>query len=255
MKISGAAITNTGGARTTNEDCVVAGSWIEQRSMIVPYSFEFSQPRSDVVLVADGMGGYRAGGCASIMAANAFLLNYQALTCGPDTLALFLKRINRSIFDASAQDMNLRGMGTTVAGIVCKADSLLWFNVGDSKVFRFRDAFIRQLSFDDVGPRVLFPGASKPGLTQAFGGGSRFIDIEPHIGTEPLVHGCRYLLCSDGLTDVVSSADIERIISDSDEVTVQMLLDTTLEKGAVDNISIIMITVKCEPADEWGECR
>lgn len=232
----------------------MAGRWTEQRSMIVPYSFEFPEPRGDVVLVADGMGGHRAGECASSTAANAFLLNAQTLAT-PDSLVPFLKGINRSIFDASSEDMGLRGMGTTIAGIICNAESLLWFNVGDSKVFRFRDGFMRQLSVDDLAAKGFITGASKPGLTQALGGGSRFIGIEPHIGTEPVVDGWRYLICSDGLTDVVSATAIEEMISESDEETVQTLLDTTLKRGASDNVSIIMITVKAAPADERGELR
>ena len=254
MKISGAAITNTGGTRTSNEDCLLAGSWKEQRSMVVPYTFEFSAPRSDVVLVADGMGGHRAGESASNMAANAFILNDQPMT-DTDSLAAFLKNINRSIFDASAEDAHLKGMGTTVAGLVFNAEGLLWFNVGDSRVFRLRDAFLRQLSVDDVAPREVVPGAAKAGLTQALGGAPQFIDIEPHIGTEPLADGWRYLICSDGLTDVVSISTIEDMISDSDEMSVRILLDATLAEGAPDNVSIIMITVKAETADEMGEVR
>lgn len=169
MKICGAVVTNTGGARISNEDCVLADSWKEQRSMIVPYTFELQTLRSDVVLVADGMGGHRAGECASNMTANAFLLNDQPLT-DPDSLAVFLKTINGLIFDASSEDVHLRGMGTTVAGLVCNAEGLLWFNIGDSRVFRFRDAFLRQLSVDDVAPRAVGPGTSKAGLTQALGG-------------------------------------------------------------------------------------
>ena len=252
MKICGAAITNTGGTRISNEDCVLAGFWKEQRSMVIPYTFEFPTPRSDVVLVADGMGGHRAGECASNMAANAFLLNDQPLI-DTDSLAVFLKAINRSIFDASSEDVHLRGMGTTVAGLVCNAEGLLWFNIGDSRVFRFRDAFLMQLSIDDVAPRPVFPGAAKAGLTQALGGAPQFIDIEPHIGTEPLADGWRYLICSDGLTDVVSASAIEDMISDSDETTVQMLLDATLAEGSPDNVSIVMITVKAETAGEMEE--
>ena len=252
MKISGAAVTNTGGTRISNEDCLLVGSWKEQRSMVVPYTFEFSTPRSDVVLVADGMGGHRAGECASNMAANAFILNDQPMTDAV-SLEAFVKRINRSIFDASAEDANLKGMGTTVAGLVCNAEGLLWFNVGDSRVFRLRDAFLMQLSVDDVAPRSVVPGTAKAGLTQALGGAPQFIDIEPHIGTEPLADGWRYLICSDGLTDVVSTSTIEDMISDSDEVSVRMLLDMTLAEGAPDNVSIIMITVRAETADHMGE--
>lgn len=251
MKVSGAAVTNAGGTRFSNEDCVLAGSWKEQRSMIVPYTFEFSDPRSAVVLVADGMGGHRAGECASNMAANAFLLNDQPIA-DPGSLAVFLKSINRSIFDASAEDMRRRGMGTTVAGLVCNAEGLLWFNVGDSRVFRFRDAFLRQLSVDDVAPAAV-RGSSKAGLTQALGGAQQFIDIDPHVGSEVLADGWRYLICSDGLTDVVSVLNIEDMISDSDEASVRMLLDATLAEGAPDNVSIIMITVRAETADHIGE--
>lgn len=254
MNVSGAIVTNTGGTRASNEDCVVAGSWKEQRSMIVPYTFEFSVLQNDVVLVADGMGGHRAGEHASNMVANAFLQNDQSLTDAA-SLAAFLKGINLSIFDSATEDKYLRGMGTTVAGVICTAEGLLWFNVGDSKIFRFRDDFLRQLSVDDVAFRATISGSSKAGLTQALGGAPQFIDIDPHIGTEPLADGWRYLICSDGLTDVLSTPAIEGMISESDEATVQKLLDTTLAKGAPDNVSIIMITVKADTAGEWGELR
>ena len=92
-------------------------------------------------------------------------------------------------------------------------------------------------------------------MTQALGGAPQFIDIDPHIGTEPLADGWRYLICSDGLTDVVSASTIEGIISDSDETSVRILLDATLAEGAPDNVSIVMITVKAETADEMGEVR
>lgn len=254
MKISGAAVTNTGGTRLANEDCVMAGSWKEQRSMIVPYAFQFSDPRGDVVLVADGMGGHRAGERASHMAVNAFLVNNQSLT-NPVSLAVFLRGINRSIFDASAEEIQLRGMGTTIAGVVCSAEALLWFNVGDSRVYRLRDEFLRQLSVDDVAPRAVIREAPKVGLTQSLGGTMQFVDIEPHIGMEPLADGWRYLICSDGLTDILPVSAIEEMISDSDEATVQMLLDTTLARGAPDNVSIIMMTVKTDTEDEWGQLR
>lgn len=254
MKIRGAAVTNVGVVRSSNEDCVIAGLWKEDRSMIVPKTFEFSEPRSEAVLVADGMGGHRAGECASRMAANAFLESDQLFT-NSDSLVGFLKGVNRAIFQASSDDADLTGMGTTVAGVVCNIEGLLWFNVGDSKVFRYRDGFLRQLSVDDVAQRAVTSGTAKGGLTQALGGAPQFIEIEPHVGSEPLADGWRYLICSDGLTDVIPTPAIEDMISESDEATVQLLLDTTLEKGAPDNVSIIMITVLAETADEVGGTR
>jgi len=109
------------------------------------------------------------------------------------------------------------------------------------------------LSFDDVAFRVAISGASKAGLTQALGGAQQFVEIDPHIGMEPLADGWRYLICSDGLTDVVTTLAIEEMISNADETTVQMLLDATLARGAPDNVSIIMITVTAEIGDEQRE--
>ena len=222
--------------------------------MIVPYTFEFSELRSNVVLVADGMGGHRAGERASNIAASAFIENDQNLT-DTTSLGAFLKGINRNIFDAAAENALFRGMGTTVAGVVCTAEGLLWFNVGDSKIFRFRDDFLRQLSVDDLGSPVVISGASKAGLTQTLGGAQQFVEIDPHMGIEPLANGWRYLICSDGLTDVLTTSEIEEMISKVDETTVQMLLDATLARGAPDNVSLIMITVTAETADERGEVR
>lgn len=251
MKIRGAAVTNVGVVRSSNEDCVIAGPWTEDRSMIVPKIFEFAEPRGEVVLVADGMGGHRSGECASRMAAKAFL-EYEKLFTDCEGLVCFLKGVNRLIFEVSAVDADMIGMGTTVAGVVCNVEGLIWFNVGDSKVFRYRDGFLRQLSVDDLAQRAMTSGTPKAGLTQALGGAPQFMEIEPHVGTEPFADGWRYLICSDGLTDVMPTPAIETMISESDEATVQLLLDTTLEKGAPDNVSIIMITVMAETADKVG---
>jgi serine/threonine protein phosphatase PrpC len=219
--------------------------------MSIPYTFDFSDLQGDVVLVADGMGGHRGGDHASKLAADAFLLNDRPLNT-LDELASFLEAANRSIFDAADEDMGLRGMGTTVAGVICNSDALLWFNVGDSKVYRFRDEFLQQLSVDDVASTVVVSGAAKAGLTQALGGARQFLDIEPHIGIEPLAPGWRYLICSDGLTDVVPTSSIEQILTQSDKDAAQLLLDMALAKGAPDNVSIILITVWAETSADRG---
>ena len=208
--------------------------------MSVPYTFEFANATGEVVLVADGMGGHRAGEQASRSAVEAFLSKECALQDQED-LSDFLRDINKTVFDLAAKDAQLNGMGTTVAGLVCLSDTLLWFNVGDSKVLRFRDDFLRQLSVDDIAS--ITQSSRKPGLTQALGGAPNFVDVHPHVGTEPIFVGWRYLICSDGLTDVVPISEIEQILASSDEVASQRLLDAALAQGAPDNVSVILITV------------
>ena len=246
MIVTGAALTNVGSSRTSNQDCILAGSWREQRSMSVPYTFKFSETSGEMVLVADGMGGHRAGGHASSVAVEAFL-SEESDQQDPEGLTDFLQDINKTVFELSEKDAQLKGMGTTVAGLVCLSDTLLWFNVGDSKVFRFRDDFLRQLSVDDVASASITRGSRKPGLTQALGGTSKFVDVHPHVGTEPMAVGWRYLICSDGLTDVVPTSAIEQILASPDEEAAQRLLDAALDQGAPDNVSVILITVKAEP--------
>jgi serine/threonine protein phosphatase PrpC len=249
MIVTGAALTNTGSLRSSNQDCILAGSWKEQRSMIVPYTFEFSEFADEVVLVADGMGGHRAGEHASGVAVDAFLSKKRAPQ-DPDELLDFLRGINKAVFDLAVEDTQLQGMGTTAAGLICLSDALLWFNIGDSKVFRFRDDFLRQLSVDDVASASIAHGSRKPGLTQALGGAPKFVEVHPHIGVEPIAVGWRYLICSDGLTDVVPTASIEQIMAFSDEEAAQQLLDAALAQGAPDNVSVILITVKSEAVVE-----
>lgn len=241
MKISGAAITNKGCIRTSNQDCIVASSWLEQRSMSVPYVFSLDDAAGDVLLVADGMGGHKAGEIASNFVGKAFLANDSSFVTSED-IQQFLKQVNRDIFTAAEQDEKLAGMGTTVAGLAFQTDTLFWFNVGDSRLFRYRDNFLRQLSVDDVSRRVTL-GARKPGITQAIGGASEFVDMDPHIDVEPLVPGWRYLLCSDGLTDVVPTSTIEEFMVSGDEKATIQLLEQAISAGAPDNVSIILVTI------------
>lgn len=243
MIVTGAALTNVGSTRTSNQDCILAGDWSEQSSMSVPYTFEFFDAAGEVVLVADGMGGHRAGEQASRAAVDAFL-SKECVLHDEEQLSDFLQDINRTVFDLARKDAQLNGMGTTLAGLVCLSDTLLWFNVGDSKVLRFRDEFLRQLSVDDIAS--ITQGSRKPGLTQALGGAPNFVNVHPHVGSEPISVGWRYLICSDGLTDVVPIPEIEQILASSDEVASQRLLDAALAQGAPDNVSVILITVAAE---------
>jgi serine/threonine protein phosphatase PrpC len=141
-----------------------------------------------------------------------------------------------------------KGMGTTVAGLLFRQSGHLHFNVGDSRVYRFKAGFLRQLSIDDVRSPAADPAEGRRGstvLTQCLGGAVAMSEIAPHVGTEPVVAGWRYLLCSDGLTDMVPLERIEAILNEhaDDPDAVAALLAAALAGGGEDNISIIVATM------------
>ena len=136
-------------------------------------------------------------------------------------------------------DHSLLGMGTTVAGLMLAPGRAVWFNVGDSRLYRCRDGRIEQLSVDDVPP-----GPRSGLITQTLGGAPVFVPIAPHIGGQELMLPSRFLLCSDGLTDMLPDDEIERALAESDEDAVRALFAAAMQAGGVDNISVIVVSVR-----------
>ena len=235
------AVTHRGKVRSHNEDTIVVDAWTCGDTMDAPRHSAHGFEQATLVLVADGMGGHVGGREASRLAAQG-LVRLIAGGAGPSDVAAALRAVNRELFAAAAEDPALRGMGTTVAGIVVMSDRTLWFNVGDSRVYSVRQEFLRQLSVDDV------PAGGPAGgrITQALGGADAFVEVEPHVGSESTRAGRRYLLCSDGLTDALPLEAIERALPDDDRGLVDTLLDRALAAGAPDNVSIVLASVRSE---------
>lgn len=234
------AVTHRGSVRTHNEDTIVAGRWIRSDSMTEPRQSMHDVADGVLVLVADGMGGHLAGGEASRQAAEA-IVRLISGDVGPATVHGVLRKVNSELFALAADDPTLRGMGTTAAGIVVRADQTVWFNVGDSRVYSERQGFLRQLSVDDV-PAGAGPGSGR--ITQGLGGRHLYLEIDPHVGSVATRRGRRYLLCSDGLTDAVPLETVESAMAKDDESVVVELLERTLAAGAPDNVSIVLATVR-----------
>ena len=236
------AVTHHGKVRRHNEDSIVVDRWIGGDTMAAPRQsdHEFAAAAT-LLLVADGMGGHAGGREASRRAARA-MVRLTACDGARPEVADALRAVNRELFADTAAEPTLKGMGTTVAGVLAMADRIVWFNVGDSRVYSIRPEFMRQLSVDDVSAWT----GSGGGITQALGGADTFLDIHPHVGSESIRPGRRYLLCSDGLTNVVPLETMEHLLlgSDDDLAIVEELLDRTLAGGAPDNVSIVLASVR-----------
>jgi serine/threonine protein phosphatase PrpC len=231
------AFTHQGRVRDDNEDSITVAGWVSDVAMsgLRRSRHELAEPV--LCAVADGMGGHAAGEIASRyaikrLAAEPFADSEARAVAG------VLAAINAELYQTMAADRSLRGMGTTVAGLLFSAARVLWFNVGDSRVYRYHDGSLQQVSTDHV-PL----GARSSIITQSLGGASAFTAIEPDIGADDLAVPSRWLVCSDGLTDMVGDADIARCLEDHDEEAARKLFEAAMVAGGIDNMSLILASV------------
>lgn len=231
------AFTHRGRVRAGNEDTVVVGDWVSEPEMAGPRQFLSALTAPLVCAVADGMGGHNAGEVASREVARHLAGQGGRLT-GPEAAAAALHEIDAALYCAMAADARLLGMGTTVVGLAL-APRLTWFNVGDSRLYR-ADGGLAQLSIDDTPP-----GPRSGRITQTLGGWwPRGEPIAPHVGEEALAAPARYILCSDGLTDMLDDPDVAACLKLPDADAVEQLFERAMRAGGTDNISIVLVSVE-----------
>ncbi|HEX5507824.1 MAG TPA: protein phosphatase 2C domain-containing protein [Pseudolabrys sp.] len=231
------AFTHRGRVRARNEDTLVVGEWVSAPEMQEPRTFRHALALPFVCAVADGLGGHLAGEVASRHAARQ-LAAAGAQLASVESVQETLRRINDELYEAMAQDAGCAGMGTTVAGLVL-GERLIWFNVGDSRLYRFRGGDLAQVSIDDAPP-----GPRSGLITQSLGGALPPQPVRPHVGEELLTAPARFLLCSDGLTDMLDDGDIADCLALPDAEAVAQLFDRAMRAGGADNVSIVVVSVE-----------
>ncbi|UKY51288.1 PP2C family protein-serine/threonine phosphatase [Streptomyces inhibens] len=237
------ALSHPGLLRDHNEDSLVVGPWTLCGTVTEnPQTLVFPLGTPLVVAVADGIGGQPAGEVASALTVR------QLASCGPSldseqAVRDALNLCNHAVYAAAGRDPELITMGTTVAGAVVLSESLLVFNVGDSRVLDATEHGLRQVSVDDSPP--LAPGRRTTSLvTQALGGAPEFSAITPHVMTSPLSAGDRYLVCTDGLTDPVPEDALDDLLRAHDGGRAAFeLWKSAIEAGGPDNITLALIGI------------
>jgi len=231
------ALSHTGAVREHNEDSLAVAGWVLDGDLSTPRQTRHTLAQPLVFAVADGMGGHAGGEIASRYATKR--LAETPIDAAAAALRGRLEAINKELYQTMKAVPSLLGMGTTVAGLLLSAARALCFNVGDSRIYRFRRSRLEQLSIDDVPP-----GPRSGLITQTLGGAPILVPIAPHIGEEAIVLPSRWLLCSDGLTDMLDDADIERVLATNDEPAVRALFAAAMDAGGADNISIVLVSIK-----------
>lgn len=232
-----AAITSVGLVREGNEDCVSING---RRALEGDVLRDRVETGGVVALVADGMGGHARGEIASDIVLHKLEQSIGS-TLEPHDLLSAIRTANRAVYDLASSNPEYRGMGATLAGVLLNDSNCTYFNVGDSRAYRWRKGVLQQLSIDHV-------PASPPGhershaVSQSLGGAPYFREVIPALGSFDLYIGDRVMLCSDGLTDVLDESEIGAVLSSgSPERCVAQLLDQVFSEGAPDNVTIVVI--------------
>ena len=201
--------------------------------------------------VADGMGGHRGGETASRVALQVFRNAIGSRKPDAAVLRMAVEAANRRVFDMSAHDESLRGMGTTMSMIWADDSRLLIAHVGDSRIYRLRGGELRQITDDHsfvaelVRNHVITPEMAKTHpqrniITRAVG-----VDpsVEVDLLEEELQPGDLWLICSDGLHGMVEESEICRILSGMEsEEAADKLISRALENGGYDNITFVLLS-------------
>lgn len=252
MQVTFYGMSDTGKKRQKNEDTYFAGE------------------KLNFFMVADGMGGHVGGEFASRLAVETVKEVMDQLTDDPEAtlqeteiplkpgdfqgyLRYALNIASRRIYEKSVQDIRLQGMGTTGVALLFRNNRAYVANVGDSRAYRFRKKKLEQLTKDhsliaeQVRAGILSPEEGKGHrlknvITRSIGFQG---DVDVDTQVFPVEKGDIFLLCSDGLYNLVEDAEILEIVSHhAPKEAARHLIDVANARGGDDNITVILAQIK-----------
>lgn len=245
FKVQSFGQTNKGLVRQNNED-----SWDQL-------------PEHNFYVIADGMGGHQAGEVASSEAVSAICKIIRKQLSEIKKLSLkemreiiyqAIEEVNQVVYQLASTSDELKGMGTTLCCICFQEDGLVYGHVGDSRLYRLRKGKLKLLTKDhsllgemlDLGQIEESQVAEfqyKNILTKAIGTES-FISPTVYVGD--LDDSDIYLLCTDGLTDLLSREEMELILNSSDSLqeSARILIDEANQRGGHDNITVLLAQIQ-----------
>lgn len=234
-------ISHIGNVRKMNQDNLVCGKKYKniRKNSFSTYSIKSS--KENLLLgIFDGMGGGECGEIASYIAAQ----NAVSFQTRANVISNIKTLCQKSDADISeyAKKNDIFSMGTTAAMLLFTKKSIVLCNIGDSKIFRFAQGKMEQISKDHV---AIAACGVKPPLSQYLGASISNLVIDPYLAQGSYDKRDVYLICSDGLTDMVSLKEISDILSlNQPKDAIDLLLKRALENGGKDNISIIICKIE-----------
>lgn len=231
---SGSCLTDVGSVRSVNEDSVLM------------------LPQSGLWAIADGMGGHQVGDIASrkIVDALAKIPAIELLSEAVDVVDDALVKVNYDIIDYASQQAGNFSMGSTIVSLIIRGRVGVALWVGDSRLYRYRNGQLSQMTRDHSHVEELLQMGyitaeemenhpQRNVITRAVGGEEELY-VDTNVFSAQI--GDTFLLCSDGLYNAVPIDEIQSMLNyRRAEDCVQSLMNTALERGANDNVSIIVL--------------
>lgn len=242
-QISYACMSHIGRRRRMNQDNFLCGGIYAKPDQPgrgrAPITGSVTSAQTSLFGVFDGMGGEERGEMASYLAAKAAFSTLRSGT-PRQTLEAVCQNANLDICHF-IEENGLGTCGTTAAMLLLTANGVSACNIGDSKIFRLSAGSLYQISEDHLS---IAPYGEKAPLSQYLGIPPEELTICPYYAELPYVDQDKYLLCSDGLTDMVPPEDIARILAKFPaEQAAQILLQNALDNGGKDNVTLIVLEI------------
>ncbi len=254
MKIEYCCITDKGTVRKTNEDSILCnGEIINFRDHYESPEVFLKDVGDDVICfsVADGMGGHEAGEIASRLTLEKLaeeIKNNGVSLLNDDMLKSVIEKIHVEITEYGSKS-GKKAMGTTLVGTLFNNSRFIVFNVGDSRLYTFRDGYLAQKTRDHSLAEQMGGSVPKNYITSSIGGGISNITIDIYDLTGKTRGNDLVIICSDGLTDIDmerSYDEIESLMQSNIEDLKKLnseLLNFSLSNGSSDNVSLITVKI------------
>lgn len=209
-------------------------------------------PKEQFFVLADGMGGHNAGEIAAAKAVEYMCSQVQGLFISKSKnhfnleqlkthIGTVIENANLWVHHLGLSDPQFQGMGTTVCALLFYKEFVIYSHIGDSRIYKLRNGKIKAMTKDHLITRNL--STPRKVLEKAIG---TSIQVGIEIADEVTIPGDIYLMCSDGLTDLVNDEEIEDIISISPDLNRagNALISLAKNRGGHDNITLLLASVK-----------
>jgi protein phosphatase len=234
------AASRIGCVRSNNEDMVLAYDKLLRSDV---YKTEFMTENTDrfIIALADGMGGHNAGEVASEETLSNLKYFIHDLPRGlapgemNEMMVEWLNSINKIINSRGLMDTSKLDMGTTLVGVLYYGERYYWLNCGDSRLYRLRDGQLTQLTEDHSLTKNDGSQRHSNIITNCIGAGFKDSYLDFYEFTNDVLPGDTYLLCSDGLNDMITDLEIQELMVANK--TANQLCEAAIEAGGFDNVS------------------
>lgn len=258
FELTASVQTDAGCVRTNNED---SGLYIS------PSDGDVLADKGVLAIVADGMGGHASGEVASQLAVSVISRVYYEAKGDPHrALKQAVTQANKEIFNVAAEKEGLRGMGTTCVVLAIKNGQAFCAHVGDSRLYLLRDGDVYQLTEDHSAVMEMVRRGiikreeaqhhpDKNVILRAVGT-QDVLEVETWQEPMNVQAGDQFLLCSDGLSDLVTTDEIKDVLRSNDLHTASTaLIALAKERGGHDNVTVAIVKVSAEENSENRNVR